>query len=549
MIDEHGQDTDLKWIKRRLEIIEVEQEADVQRIRFLERRIRELRHSVLTLIGFVLAIAIVVFVLSNIVVGQEPTRLPTPADATGWALADLLQVPEHDRPFSRYIWIPPWGNDRWVAALNFTVNTAASHATTIQSPAVVANGWMLRYDLRRLAPDPVRQAKLIATWDGLAVRDPYFHVPAINTKLKAAVIAPHLDEAQAVLVANLSLSTGSIYRADWFLVQALSTIDGGAYYDFRQVVRKPDKGTALGQWLSEHGVFTGTTAAVGGERRAAMFRSNVAGFKPRRVDVLPSLIGGICAITLDVFDGPIGADSHPIRSLLDVRFDGSEIIAAQPNGLHDFLLADSKGNVVDEAPPELVSDHTVPAPFSSRLQPAISCIRCHGEDKSDGWQPVRNDVEKLLSGRLNVFADVSKNLTAEQVADKLAGLYALPIDSADSQLGRARRDYSAAVYRSAMGIKFEEQSIVNGVSKMVSDIYAGNRWEPVTPEVAARELGIVVAKDEQAPLDLALGSVEENASVDPVLGFLRLGVPVGRDDWESVYADAAIAAELRRKSK
>lgn len=474
-------------------------------------------------------------------------RVATSADAVGWALADVATLPEFDRPFTRYLWIPPWGNDRWVAAVGLAVNSSCSHARTIQPARVIANGWMMAYDLRRLAPDPKQLAALLAVWDGLAVDDPYLHVPATNTGIKAAVIAPHLDERQAIALSGLTLSTGAIYRADWFLAKALSTLNGGRYYEFRQVVRKPEKGNARDNWLSSRGLFVGTTQQAGGERRAAMFRSGVTG-KPRRVDLFPTLTGGIGSITRDVKDGNVAADSHPIRNLLDFRDDGSEIIVAMPNGLLDYLLVDGAGNIVDEAPPDLVRDHTIPPPHTSRLQPAISCLRCHGTDQDEGWRVVTNDVERLLASRLNVFADLGSGLTAEQAADKLAGFYALPIEAADGMLARGRRDYAAAVARTSQGIRFDAaKSIVGEVSRVVSEIYEQQVFAIVTPERAALELGYRVDDgDKGEPLDEVLGPADQSIETDPIVGFLRIGTAVNRSDFESVYADLARAAESRR---
>ena len=68
------------------------------------------------IIGIFLALLALSFILlaawPPVVSGQEPTKIPTPADATGWALSDLVQIPEADRPFVRYLWIPPWGSER-----------------------------------------------------------------------------------------------------------------------------------------------------------------------------------------------------------------------------------------------------------------------------------------------------------------------------------------------------------------------------------------------------------------------------------------------------
>jgi hypothetical protein len=516
-------------------------------------QISELRTEVYRLTWFC-ALALIVSIVSlaaSVARGAELEKLPGPADWTGWAISDLVQLPEVDRPFQRYLAIPNWGNERWVPALNYGVNTAVSHAQTIHLGTVIANGWMVRYDLRRLSPRADTFARTVAVWDSLARQDPYLHVPASNVDAGAglAIVAPSIPSDHAAVLANLSLSVGAVYRADWFLVKALSTLNGGAYYDFRQVVRKPEKGSALDNWLSQRGLFVGTTQAVGGERRAAMFRSGVTG-KPRRVDVFPTLAGGLGSITRDVKDGNVDATSHPLRNLLDFRDDGSEIIVAQPNGLHDYLLADSAGNVVDEAPPDLVRDHTIPPPHTSRLQPARSCISCHALEGEDGWRAVRNDVQTLLSSQLNVFADVSKlGITREEAVDKLAGFYALDIEHADGLLARARRDYSTAVYRCAAGIRFDEsKSIAAQVGQLTTGIIHDYDYALVDPGRAALELGYRPSKDWQGDLlSEVLGPIDPTVEADPVVGFLRIGVSVNRTDWETVYQDAAMLAAKNRK--
>ena len=503
-------------------------------------------------IAFALVVVLLVLLFARSVRGADlPAtleRLPGPAEWTGWAIADQAQLSETDRPFQRYLAIPAWGNERWLPALHLTVNTAVSHAQTLHLGTPIANGWMVRYDLRRLVPNAAKLTQTIRTWDELAKQDPYLHVPASNVDLGVAIVSPVIPPEHAATLNNLSLSVGAVYRADWFMVKALSTLNGGAYYDFRQVIRKPEKGSALDAWLSQRGVFVGTTQQVGGERRAAMFRSGVTG-KARRVDLFPTLAGGLGSITRDIKDGNIEAGSHPLRNLLRFQDDGSEIIVAQPNGLHDYLLANAAGDIVDEAPPELVRDHTIPPPHTARLQPARSCISCHATETSDGWQPVRNDVQALLKSNLNVFADLSEiGISRDEALDKLAGFYALDVENADGLIGRARRDYSAAVYRCAAGIRFDEsKSVVAQVGQLVTSIIHDYDYAEVTPGRAALELGYRPAKDYQGDvLADVLGPIDPTIEADPVVGFLRIGVAVNRSDFETVFGDMATMAKGRK---
>ena len=53
-------------------------------------------------IGYVLA-----FAVRAVRSDELPKRQPVPGEWVGWALADLVTLPEADRPFVRYVAIPP----------------------------------------------------------------------------------------------------------------------------------------------------------------------------------------------------------------------------------------------------------------------------------------------------------------------------------------------------------------------------------------------------------------------------------------------------------
>lgn len=517
----------------------------------IRREVQSLRRLVyITLAGVVLLAAW----NAARVCGQE--RVPTPVEAVGWALGDLAVVPDGDRPFQRYLWIPPWGSDKWVPALDFTVNTAVSHATVIQLGTPVANGWLVRYDLRRLAPSQSQFDQLRATWDGLAVQDPYFHVPSTTTGIAAAVIAPQLRQAEAVALSGLSLSTGAIYRADFFVAKAISTLEGGKYYDFLQIpgrgVQRDRAFSAQDQWLATLGVFEATTKSLNGDQRSAIFRSGITG-KPRRIDVFYGLGrgGNLCTITHDIADEDVQAGQHPIRNLLAFHDRARELIIERPNGTHAFALTDNRGEFVDSAPDNVARDTTVPPPHTSRLQPAISCIRCHGP--YDGFQPFGNDVQRLLTGRVDVFADLSGgSLTREQAIDRLAGLYAGQLDEPDAPVGRARRDYAAVCYKLLGPVNpFGAQAEVSPVlllSQTVGEMFATYRYDLVTPSRAALELGLRVPDVQGSTgLEQWLGKQVVGTVVDPITATLLVGLSVNRSDFETVYVDMAIAANRNKE--
>ena len=498
----------------------------------------------------------IVLLCATVKAAEETFRpVATTSEAVGWALSDLVQLPETERIFQRYVWIPPWGNDKWIPSINFAVNTAASHATTIQLATPIANGWLLRYDLRRLAPISKQFDSLRNTWDSLATQDPYFHIPATNTGLAAAVISPHLSQEQAVTLAGLSLSTGAIYRADFLLVKILSTLEGGKYYDFLQVSRQSRKradgsiATPQDDFLSSLGVFEEVSQNLNADQRSAIFRSNVTG-KPRRIDVLYGVGRGgtLATITHDIADEDVASGQHAIRNLITFQDRAREIIVERPNGTHAFALVNDKGEFQDSAPDNVVRDSTVPAPHTSRLQPAISCIRCHGPHQ--GYQPFGNDVQKLLQSNIDIFADLGTGLSREQAVDRLAGLYAGQLDVPDGPIGRARRDYAFNLYKLTGGVDpfNEDTDIVANISNNIAQIYAGYRYDMVTPEKACAELGLITDNGKEG-FNTLLGQLSTGIIVDPVVGSLRAGIAVNRFEFEQVFVDMALQAEAKRTGK
>ena len=476
---------------------------------------------------------------------DPPARQPIPSDWVGWALTDRVQQSDIDGPFIRYLAIPPWGDERWVPLINFVLNTAVSQASTIQRADVIANGWMMRVDLRRFSPKKSTIAKTLATWDSLAKIDPYLHVPKQNSGADVAVIAPTVPQDQAVLLAQLTLSAGAVYRADWWMAKALDTIDGGAYYEFRQLPIDTDadaKGlTEFDRYLRGRGVFLRATQDAGGERRAALTASDVTA-KPRRADFGLGLSGGLWSVTRDIADGGQQAERHPLRNLLDFKDQGREVFVTLPNGMIEYTLFAGDGKLVREAPPELVRDHNVPPPYTARLRPARSCIICHNIEKAEGWREFPNDVQTVLkSGRFDVVSDLANlDVSRDEAIDKLAELYALDVDSADGLLGRARRDYSAAIARCVpTGINFAaDKSLVAQVGQLLRDVLYRYDYERIDGRQAAVELGYTLAQDDKRnALDVALGPDDPKREIDGVAAYLRAGLRINRPDFETIYQD------------
>lgn len=520
---------------------------------------------------------------------------PSPEDAIAYTLSDLARVAIDDRPFQRYIWNPT-GEKLNEKAVNWGVNLSISKATPVVWPVIGANGKIFRYDLRHLVPlDNQDLGKLIGIYERLQF-EPYFHLVdtsdnALPTNaiqidsvdsdpfgskrfqvgetlwykspnniffsfidgswkkkqaqkvVKIAAYGSHVGINQATLLAGQTKSNASIQRYDFFLVKILSELNGGLYYDFAGIEPNPSKGTAQDAFLRSVGANEKLVQEIRSDQRAAIFRSKVTG-KPRRIDLFrgQSRSGtGLVTVTHDITDEDIDPAQHPIRNLLEFKDAAREIIAEKNNGLHLFGLFDGKGNLQESAPDNVVKDHTIPPPHTARLQPAISCIRCHGPD--DGLKPFDNDVKKMLRGLLDVFDDLSSKNSVPDTLDRLAGLYAGDMSKA---IRRGKDDYSDATFRATRGLSVKE------VSAVVTKIYNTYVYDEIDAHKACEELGFIVREEDAVKfLNYLLPPLQRDivgiSPEDPIIGALKAGLTINRFEWEQVYFDAAFRASQTKK--
>lgn len=527
-----------------------------------------------------------------------------PADAVAYALADAIALPKGDQPFMRYVWLVD-GQKKIAGAVNYTINIAWSRATPLIKCKVFAQGRMLRVDLRTLAPRADIEGKdfkdIFKLWETLAF-EPYFHIvrtsddalptnavliksldddPTGSLRFKLddktwyksaggktyllvdgqwqtqklqfakkeniAVAGAHVGLDQHVMLQGLTQSNAPIVRYDFFIAKSLQTLNGGIYYDLLGVERNPKGITAQDAFLKKFGVDEEESEKLRSDQRVAMFKSRVTG-RPRRVEffrsigVRPDSGTGLATITYDIAEEDIGPEADPIRNLLEFKDKAREVIIERANGMHAFALFSNKGELQDSAPDNVVKDHTIPAPYPARLQPAIGCIRCHGP--FDGWQPAPNDVRLMLNGYLNVFDDLAnKNGNIPDVLDRLAGLYAGDLTKA---LRRGRDDYSDAVYIAAL-----TQSVPESAATLAG-VFLDYYYTDVDAATAVRELGYDVPTDKAVYyLNVILPPLAKDivgiAPEDPILGALKVNLKVQRYQWESVYADAAFRVMMTRK--
>lgn len=514
---------------------------------------------------------------------EEPRReivaekVPDIRDAVAWAVQDIMLLSPIDRRYTRYLWIPPWGDVTWHQANSWIVNSAISHSSTILLPEGVAGGWMIRWDLRRLAPKDHDLANLLIVWNALGTNEPYFHIELPKDQYSATkpwtyidgktyngrrfIPAPLVSEGYSLLERETD-SFAPLLRADDFLRRVSSTIEGGMYYHFIGFIRG-------GKRLTEKDIFDTVglnvvlSRKVEGDDRAAVFQSAVTS-KPRMVEQVQGAVGK-ARITYDLFDEDVEANRHPIYELLDFvnRARGKEIIYERANGLFGYVLTDGNGNLVDVAPPNLVSDSEVPDPVTKQLYPMISCIRCHGPTR--GVQEVRNDVSALLGGPqgdIDIFDDLSSKENRFATVDRLVGLYAAG-DKFKDELDRSRFKFADASWEATrgMGVR-EKEDIATRTATIISKQFA-DYWYPVTkvegninPDKACLELGYRVKPGEGVEFlktNLKPNRIDvliEGKPIqfgDPAIAALRRGLSIRRQDFQRVYSIMAYELYSGRK--
>jgi hypothetical protein len=448
--------------------------------------------------------ALFVAVVAAAIAGGRPLLAAGPASALAAAVDDLARnvTPAAWRT-TRYVSFYPASErqrDEQRAVLAFVLNSVSRQARLI-APAVVdgTEGSLVRIDLDDF--------KLPAeTWEALvADREPYWHITADvldpRTGKKTTVYTDggwvNLDAARRLREATAS--GGAIVRGDWFIAKATTPPH---YYRLAGI------GETLAEWHKLVGVDPKAIVALRANHGANLITSGVTR-KPRRISRWQGPAGGVWQ-TYDTFGDDPAKD--PLRDPTFVGgYDASEHIAAKANGLHLFALFDAKGERQDAVPDRLAKDDTDPH-GDGVLVPMVSCVRCHVED---GLRPFVDDQQRLLAGDVKLLAE------SKETADTLAAFYNAA--RLEKQAGRDREDYATAVAEVTGGMTTKQ------LVAALTEIFGAHQNGLVTPERAARELGVE-----------SLESLR--ASRDPILLALSAGISVQRQQWEASFAEAALLA-------
>ncbi len=519
-------------------------------------------------------------------IGINPT-IGTPAEAVALAYADARQFAEPH--WLRYIWVSgkprdDIGDD--IRVLSYALNLV-SRSPVKSRPVPLTNGHVtiLRVDTRLYAPVKEIDSFLTA-WEDLKY-DPKFSGLITQGSLKLAKLDPvgqsrkvtfrangvafiKEEEAKDVLkrdgvlryrpphvgqawdaLAALTRTEGPIIDYRYFIWRSMhaiqdkekplfATVFGGLYYDLAGI--PTGKKNDLEELLKTLGVGDGKDFRkifddLRSDQRAAMFRSNVTG-RMRLIELFKTLAGrevqGIFALTSDFGVADIDTDQSPIGNLLKVNgIKAHEAIWEKPNGLHGFVLYNGQFKRQDSAPDDVVHDFQQKPPHSSRLQPAFSCIRCHG--KEDGWLPVHNDVKTMLSSRkIDIFGDLTAK-NQQDAIDRIVGLYT---GSFDNIFRRGRDDYALNILNVTGPWKNRDQLLIVKTTaihmeKIIEEYY----YKQVDAQQAMAEIGYDVDEKNAAIAFSAYVLKLTNNIVleDPRVAALRIGISINRWEWDLIY--------------
>lgn len=466
----------------------------------------------------------------------SPEKVPTPTEAVNWAIAHQASTVEQERPFKRYVWIPPFlaeidekHDERHIAGVvNYAVNASLSQAGLIIQPQVIANGWMLVYDLRQLAPDDRDFQRIASFLERLALDEPYFHETKENTGGRIATIARHIDSPNGELLVELNLSASMVLRADWLIVQLL----GDSYYDAQGWVKSDGSLFNQAEVYAQFGVDEEKSKQLNGDQRVAITISGVTG-SVRRVDRIQGIGGrhnsGSVWQTFDTVQPQGAMKQNPLYNLLKFVPDGGEAIIEKQNGLHAFIIYNNRRELVRAADPNLVTDYTVPSGNPAVLVPAIGCIRCHSD--GGGLKPAPNHVRQLVESGTDIIGDIGGGRDA---LDRLAGLY---MGNFTKRLRRGREDYEEAIRRCTIHRDYPQGMGAVEVSDLTAAIFDDYQYGQVSAARAVRELGYKPDINAVVTLNNVL---PRSQFPNPMVGLLRANIGIRRADWEQVYSAARL---------
>lgn len=412
----------------------------------------------------------------------------TPSDSVALAWLDIQRIPHYEQRYIRYLSlyaVPDKLKAEFLNVLAFHVNSL-SRRSVLKRPHSIHKD-LVRIDIHWYSWNPT-------VYDKLANIDPYFHYlykhpkgyqywtggkwtdgrdypagwyPNFDSK-QVSALAPWANPGLHYQLTQLTRCKAPILRADWFFIQTAIQADRSAgYYDFLELKSRNDFFDLVGFDLLK-------ARKRERELQAIIQKSGVA-IRNRMVDQFDSL-GSSHFRTRDVFKKQ-SFEKNAINSLNgDYIHDAEEHYGRLSNGLWAYYLSSAQGEQQDSAPDQVGPD-TTSTSNDKRIHAYLSCGRCHKR----GLQPLRDFGRRLFSGPGRLVS-----LKKDQF-ERFELLYLRPIEPLIDDANA----YYARKLIELNGPKWTPETNAEALTRTWED------WNDsdVTVELAARELGVLTAKE------------------------------------------------------
>ncbi len=536
---------------------------------------------------------------------MPPVAVPIPDDFVRLTINHVNSLSEYDQVYARYLVCMDGDQLDWRStslALHYV-----GRSSDYRLPVSI-NKFILYIDLRWYAPKSTDIEEWLRFWEELAF-DPSFSLlptKGSNLDIKEDVIRFNSNAINPIAFEHLQTTTHSLaplVDSRYFKRRVLDSIKGslsggkqdavfkkvfgGLYYEFKgirlakEVLGKDTKATDLDLYFEDLGIgnikgglnsdqlFNKLTS----DQRMVMGKSEITG-KVRWISSFntPAVREGHPwgAITGDIRDSSIDLVDFAFANLENPRSDAREAIFPDRLGFPKFGLFNGDGVRQDFVPQDIAENHLVPRPHRKAFGNGLACIWCHGvESNSRGWQPIVNDVRKLLNAdprlRLDVFNERKNRESRSEIIDRLRGQY-----NGDFRLHlqRARDDLTVSTLRATTfpgigpwpGGKGDLTDLVPLAAERLASEHQKYWYDQVDPQQACKELGLKVSKDKALVYlrlllppdtrDVRIDRDREEGDIlftpeDPRLALLLQDIPINRTDWSLAYG---FAAERSRRS-
>jgi hypothetical protein len=219
----------------------------------------------------------------------------------------------------------------------------------------------------------------------------------------------------------------------------------------------------------------------------------------------PKVGQSLGGITFDIATKDLRAEQRALLNILGLKFAASETRFTQANGMIEDALWDGDGNFLFEAAIDVATNRFIPSPHPPRLEATIGCMQCHNTEGSDGWKPLRNELDDLRK-EIDILGDLSKlNLARDKkkksaravlLAATVSDLAQRFTGSPDETLSNMRRIQQRVFVGITGGIDQKLVDTVKNASQTLSAGYNHWRYDLIDARQALAECGLKIDGDD-----------------------------------------------------